>query len=107
MRPPKFRLRTMMIVVAVAGLVLGAALEYRHYRIWVQVGHVSRVQFEIADNYDRIAANQRETGGAKSAKATADVASELRQSGRDLAAKRRQMSRPWYRFLNDPGKSDW
>jgi hypothetical protein len=106
MRLPRFRLRTLLISVAVIALVLGATMEVHNHRRWTEAASLERALRDVADGYDRVAAKQREWGNTRLAGRTAEVAAESRRYGESFGREKRWREHPWYRLLDDPGESD-
>ena len=59
MTPPRFRLRTLMVVVAGIALLMGGVIEWSNYQRWAVEDDHERLYLVYAAEYDREAANCR------------------------------------------------
>jgi hypothetical protein len=101
MRVPRFRLRTLMALVAAIALVIGGAIEARNYRECARYARFERQFLVIADRFDRTAEMQRKGGDLRSAKESVSMGSDCRDHSKVCAQERRRLERGWYRYLGD------
>jgi hypothetical protein len=99
MRLPRFRLRTLLVLVAVSALAMGLVSEERRYREWARYDREERNVRRSAESWAAMAALHSNPGDPLYSKGTAEQARMQREDADRSALMKRRYERPWYRFL--------